>query len=162
MISTKIIASSFALALLVAGVGCTNKNEAQFRIPELSLDLTMPRAVAEDLTYQISEVRGDKVAMLNSKKLMAAAPEDCKPSLGLGPIGNVYKQVRLEDPTGGPRTATEGRDFKVGDYHLSYLKPITTCAGGEALKTYQNDTVRAFEAVWAKLDTSGLPQKFMQ
>lgn len=161
MFSHKLAVSGLALGLLLGGWGCANRNEGHLVIPELGLDLTMPRAVAEDLTYEIREQRGDTVVLLNSKKLLASAPETCRTTLGLGPIGNVYKQIRLEDPTGGPREAIPGRDHKVGDYHLSYTKPITLCATDETLKTYQTETVRAFEAVWNKLDTSGLPQKFM-
>lgn len=160
MFTQKIVIGGLALALILTGVGCKNKNEAQFVIPELGLDLTLPRTVAEDLTYQIREERGDKIIMLNSKKLLAAAPSLCDNKLGLGPIGNIYRQIRLEDPTGGPREIAPGRDHKVGDYHLSYLKPITLCAPSDELKALQTTLVTDFEKIWRTLDTSGLPQKF--
>lgn len=157
----KLAVGGLALVLLLGGWGCKNENEAQFVIPELGLDLTLPRAVAEDLTYQIREENGDTIAMLNSKKLLAGAPETCNNQLGLGPIGNIDKQIRLDAPTGGERTPTPGLDHKVGDYYLSLTKPITKCAADEGLKKFQDDTVRAFAEAWSKLDTSGLPQKFM-
>ena len=131
-------------------------------IPELGLDLVLPKAIAEDLTYQLREERGDTIAMLNSKKLLAAAPETCNNQLGLGPIGNIDKQVRIDDPTGGERAPVAGQDHKVGDYYLSLTKPITNCASDEGLKKFQSDTVHAFAEAWSKLDTSGLPQKFRQ
>lgn len=162
MRSHTLAVGGLAVALLVGGWGCKNENEAQFVIPELGLDLTLPRAVAEDLTYQIREENGDKIAMLNSKKLLAGAPETCNNQLGLGPIGNIDKQVRLDAPTGGERAPVAGLDHKVGDYYLSLTKPINNCAADEGLRTFQNETVRTFAETWSKLDTSGLPQKFMQ
>ncbi len=162
MLSHKLVVGGLVLALALGGWGCKNENEAQFVIPELGLDLTLPRAVAEDLTYQIREERGDKIAMLNSKKLLAAAPETCSNRLGLGPIGNIDKQIRIDDPTGGERAPVAGQDHKVGDYYLSLTKPLANCAPDEGLKKFQDDTVRAFAEAWSKLDTTGLPQKFMQ
>lgn len=160
MFSQKIITASFLVALALTGFGCTNKNIAQFKVPELGLDLAMPRAIAEDLTYQIREERGDTIVMIGSKKLSAAAPQECANKYGLGPIGNISKQIRLEDPTGGQRAATPGRDHKVGDHYLSYLKPVTTCVTDDALKTYQLDAANVMAEVWTKLDTAGLPQRF--
>lgn len=152
-----------ALALVVGGWGCSRKNpnEAQFVIPELGLDLTLPRTVAEDLTYQIREERGDTIVMVNSKKLLAAAPETCGTQLGLGTVGNIDKQLRIDGPTGDEREPITGLDHKVGDYYLSLTKPITRCSPDEGLQKFQDDTIRTFTEVWAKLDTSGLPQKFM-
>lgn len=161
MRSHKLAVGGLVLALLAGGWGCKNKNEAQFVIPELGLDLTMPRAIAEDLTYQIREENGDKIVMLGSKKLSAAAPETCNNYLGLGAIGNIDKQIRLDAPTGGERAPVAGLDHKVGDHYLTLTKPITNCVTDEGLRAFQNDTARVFAEIWSKLDTSGLPQKFM-